>query len=273
MVKLILIGLFLISCSKEQYVYKKEIPSETVKLCFIGDTGAGWKIQSEVASLLLEEKCHSIHFLGDLIYPAGLSGDKDPQFEEKFFNYYDQHTKSDHNPDLNLIMGNHDYRGAINSWRNIAKKQNKIFFPNTYYLLKTNDICLVHLDTNYYHLFSNFFLGFQQIQWLKSISSELKNCRSKIALTHHPYENNGQSHGSSSGLLRYFHEEYIIGNFDYLISGHEHVLVDEGVRKKTRLLISGGGGKVVPGQDAGYLVLEVTADKVDYRFRKIKSAK
>lgn len=273
MVKLILICLFLISCSKEQHIYKKQIPSEKLKLCFIGDTGAGWKVQADVSDMLLEEKCHSIHFLGDIIYPAGLAGTKDPQFESKFFNYYDQHTKKDHRPDLNLIMGNHDYRGAINYWRNIAKKHKKIVFPNPYYLLKINNICLVHIDTNHYQLFANYLLGVQQAQWIKSLEPELKDCRVKLALTHHPYENKGESHGPSSGLLRYFLENYVVGSFDFLISGHEHVLTDEGEKNKTRLLISGAGGKVPLGQDAGYLVMEISNDKIDYVFRKIKSTK
>lgn len=273
MVKLILISLFLISCSKEQHVYKKQIPSETVKFCFIGDTGAGWKIQTDVSNMLLEEKCHSIHFLGDIIYPAGLAGDNDPQFESKFFNYYDQHTKKDNKPDLNLVMGNHDYRGAINYWRNIAKKHKKIVFPNPYYLLKVNNVCLVHIDTNYYGIFENYILGMKQAQWMNEIEPELKSCTSRIALTHHPLENKGEGHGSSSGLLRYFLEKYVVGKYDFLISGHEHVLADEGLKDKTRLLISGGGGKVPEGGDAGYLVMEVTTEKIDYTFRKMKSTK
>lgn len=270
MVKLLLICFILMSCVKDPKVIQKVIPSETVKLCFIGDTGTGSSLQKKVAAALLNEKCHSIHFVGDIIYPSGLSGDRDPQFDLKFMDIYRPHTLEDHKPDLYIIMGNHDYRGAVNFWRNIAKKHKKVIFPNPYYLVKLNNVCLNHLDTNYYRLFSNYILGLYQMLWMTSIEDEVKNCGLKIALTHHPFENKGEHHGSSSGFVRFFIQRYIIGKYDFLISGHEHVLADEGIIDRTRLLISGAGGKINKGQLPGYLVMEITGEKVDYNFRKVQ---
>ena len=151
----------------------------------------------------------------------------------------------------------------------MAKKHKKVIFPNPYYLLKLNNVCLSHLDTNFYHLFSNYVLGFIQVLWMTSIEPDLQNCKTKIALTHHPFENKGESHGSSTGLVRFFIQRYIIGKYDYLISGHEHVLADEGVKDRTRLLITGAGGKINKGAVPGYLVLEITGDQVVYNFRKV----
>lgn len=53
----------------------------------------------------------------------------------------------------------------------------------------------------------------------------------------------------------------MIGHFDYLISGHDHSFLDEGVIDNTRLLITGG--------DAGYLVMltNLKSGSVTYEFK------
>lgn len=257
------------SCAKD-YRFKKTISDEKMKLCFIGDTGTKKEVQYKVAALLATEKCHSIHFLGDIIYPHGLTSSLDPQFREKFFDLYGPIANRDHNPRLFMIMGNHDHRRSISHWVELSKKHPEIFFPNAYYLLQlNNNVCLVHLDTDYYKLLANLFTGLAQSKWLDQQRDILKDCKVKVALTHHPYNNSGKSHGPSSGWVRHFLKDNIIGKFDYLISGHEHHLSDEGIEKGTRLLISGAGGNTEKLKDGGYLVFEIEKDQVDYKFRRL----
>lgn len=265
---LLLLTIFISACAKDSR-YHRDIKAEKVKLCFIGDTGTTSLIQQKVADMLSQEKCHSIHFLGDIIYPHGLKSHKDRQFHEKFMKYYGPISNKDHKPVLYLVMGNHDHRRSINHWITLSRKHREVFFPHPYYLVKTNNVCLVHLDTDYYKLLSNFFVGMAQVNWLGMIDNELKSCGVRIAVTHHPYNNSGAKHGPSSGILRRFQEKHILGRFDYMISGHEHFLADEGIHQGTRLLISGGGGAAHEEKDAGYLVMEVKDNNVVYQFRRL----
>jgi tartrate-resistant acid phosphatase type 5 len=246
---------FTISC-KADWVYQKDAPAEEVKLCFLGDTGFNSPLQKSVAEKLKLEGCHWVHFLGDIIYPKGLSSSDDPQFQERFWNYYKNL------PQMFLIQGNHDSQGSITAWEEIAKKHNRIFFPHPYYLIKSHDVCIAHLDSNYFIRFLDFWKGLKEIMWLSSLQNELKDCPIRIALTHHPLESRGTHHGPASGVMKYFLESYIIGKYDYLISGHEHILSDEGEMSGTKMFISGGGGKPDKGEKAGFLVMKVKNRKI-----------
>lgn len=247
----LLILLSLSSCSKE-FVLNQNVAQKKWKLCFIGDTGTGSQIQKDVASKLASEKCDSIHFLGDLVYPSGIRTPEDPASKNKFLNIY-----QDFSQNLFLIMGNHDYRGSIDSWISIAETHPKIIFPNPFYLLKLNDLCLIHLDTNVTKLFEQAPVALKQTLWLESLGDELENCYKSFVLTHHPYNSRGKHHGPATGLLRLYLWADIIGSFDYLISGHDHILSNEGEVDGTRLLISGAGGSPEKDEAAGYLIFEV----------------
>lgn len=223
-----------------------------------------------MAALLEKEKCHSIHFVGDLVYDDGLKNRHDKQFQKKFWNHYSQLTLKDHKPKLNLVLGNHDHKGSIDAWIQLSEKYPDVFFPYPYYLLKLNDVCLTHFDTNYYEKFSNFIMEMSQNKWLKTIKDDMKTCRVKIAVAHHPYNSHGP-HGKSKGLLRKELKKLIIGKYDYYISGHDHILADEGEVKKTRLLISGAGGKHDKSATPGFLMMNFKGNNVTYEFRKISA--
>ncbi len=268
---IIFILIVLVSSCAKDHTYKKSISAENLKLCFIGDTGTNNNIQKAVTEVLSREKCHTIHVLGDVIYSRGLKSPEDKNFYKKFWDHYGPIAKKDHRPLLYLIMGNHDHRRSIKHWITLSKKYPEIFYPNPYYLIRLNhDVCLVHLDSEYYKLISNFFVGIGQINWLDRIEDEMKSCKVRIALTHHPYENSGSHHGPSKGWVRNFLKNNVIGKFDYLISGHEHHLSDEGVKDGTRMLISGAGGNTKKIEDAGYLVFDLDQNfNVKYEFRRL----
>lgn len=264
--------LVIVGCAVQGHTFKHISPAETLKLCLIGDTGSEYKLQKDVALMLEKEKCDSVHFLGDLIYESGLSNSRDEEFQKKFYNYYYKLTEKDSFPRLYIILGNHDHRGSVSAWVEISKKHDHIVFPSPWYLVKMNDLCVVHLDTNYYTKLWRYPAGQSQKDWLKETEEkEMKDCSKRIALMHHPYENRGKSHGPSSGRIRKFQEEFIIGKYDFLIAGHEHILSDEGNKKGTHLLISGAGGKPYPKESAGFLVMNWNTKKKEltYEFRKL----
>lgn len=242
-----------------------------MKLCFIGDTGSNSEIQRKVADILRNEKCHSIHFVGDLVYEEGLENRHDKQFRTKFWDYYGPLTQENHKPNLFITMGNHDHKGSIEAWRELSQKYPKVFFPYPFYLIKlNNDVCLTHFDTNYYQFFTNYVMKISQDKFLNAVKDDLLQCKVRIALAHHPYNSSGKE-GNSSGVLRDTLDQYIIGKYNYYISGHDHFLSDEGVVKNTRLLISGAGGKPFGNEDGGYLVLEKKGDDVSYYFRRVST--
>lgn len=259
-------------CAGKGHVYKHITPKENLKLCFIGDTGTGYPVQKRVADKLEEEKCHSIHFLGDIIYRNGISTSRDKQFREKFFDYYYHLSEKDFRPRLYIILGNHDHRGSVKAWQELSEKHKNIIFPNPWYLVKMNNLCLVHLDTDYYKLFWKLPMGWEQKSWLEFIAEEeLKSCDMKVALTHHPYESRGLDHGPARGMIRNFLKDYVIGKYDYLLSGHEHILSDEGTLEGTRLLISGAGGNPDKNENPGFLVMfwNEKSKTLTYEFRRL----
>lgn len=247
---------FVVSCSKGHTIRTTSTKTE-LKLCFLGDTGKGNDIQKRVARELDKEKCDSIHFLGDLIYPKGLSGLNDPELKTKFLDIYSPLTAKDKNPKLYVLMGNHDYRGFITPWLELSSQNPNVVFPYPYYLVIDQKLCMVYLDTNLMKLVSEWGNGMEQVSWMGSIEEELKNCKLRIALSHHPYKSRGTHHGPATGLVKWFLELYVLGHFDYLISGHDHILSDEGEVEKTRLLISGAGAEPDKGEAPGYLVMKV----------------
>jgi 3',5'-cyclic AMP phosphodiesterase CpdA len=111
---------------------------------------------------------------------------------------------------------------------------------------------------------------------MTELESRFKECDVIIALTHHPLKGGGYSGSAdwngSDGPLRAFLETYIIGKFDLHISGHVHILADDGKDEGTRLLISGTGGEVLGDGRAGFVVLRwepKNPKRIGYYFRHI----
>lgn len=236
-----------------------------IKLCFIGDTGTVNATQALIKQSLEKEKCDSLHFLGDIIYPAGIETSQDPILYSNFIMPYQSLE-----PHRYMIMGNHDYRGNVDAWFEISRNYPKIIFPNYFYFLSHPQFCIVSLDTNLLKIVSQWPKAIDQAFWLKDLENDIRKCPLKIALTHHPYQSRGHHHGSSTGLTKWFLEYFILGKFDYLISGHEHILSDEGMINGTHQLISGGGSIPDENEDAGYLVMVIKEDKPQLTFKRFQ---
>jgi calcineurin-like phosphoesterase family protein len=249
---------------------------DTAKFCLTGDMGRDTPHQQEIADALEKEDCDRIFFLGDLVYPKGISSVNDPLLQKNFLDYYLPIIDRDPGVIIGLVLGNHDHKGDPSAWKKVSKQYPGIFFPNYYYLIDYGGLCIVGLDTSFYYYAEKVVEAAEQAEWLFSIQSRLKDCKVKIALTHHPLK--GDKHPGSKdwngadGPLKLFLETYIVGKFDMHISGHVHILHDDGKDEGTRLLISGTGGEILGGGTPGYIVLRwehQNPKRVGYSFRYV----
>ena len=247
------------SCGKPEatvFEDKRLAEEELVKICLTGDMGKDTPHQKEIAEAMEREGCQRIFMLGDLIYPSGISSASDSELEEKFLSYYQP--LIDRNPDLiiGLILGNHDHKSDPSAWLDVSKKYPGFFFPNYYYMVDYGGLCMVALDTSFYYYMDKVKEMAEQTKWMTQLQSRLKDCKVKVALTHHPLKGDYFSDWKGAeGALKAFLETYIIGKFDVHAAGHVHVVADDGKDEGTRLLISGAGGEVSGGRRPGYIVL------------------
>lgn len=137
----------------------------------------------------------------------------------------------------------------------IHSQKKNIIHPSPYFEERINDVCLLYLDTNFT---GHYIEILSQAIWLKK---NRKDCKFKMAFTHHPYFSSGPKHGKSEGFTNFFLENFVLGEFDYLISGHEHILSDEGLFDGTRQIISGAGGKPQEGFRPGFVVFDLVLDR------------
>ena len=67
---------------------------------------------------------------------------------------------------------------------------------------------------------------------------------------------NGPKSKRASPRLTNFYEKNVLGEFDYFLTGHEHVVEYMGKQRGTKIIISGAGGAVAPKHLPGYVTLE-----------------
>lgn len=216
--------------------------SGKIRFCVVGDVGDGSSRQMNVAQAMMNSGCERLILLGDLIYPDGIRTEDDYVLHERFHKPYQSFRM------IYLVMGNHDYQGKTDAWTKLAEKDDRIIHPANYFRERIHDICLFFLDTNFA---SDEYLYAKEVPWLRKAKS---GCSYKVAFTHHPYSSSGLRHGNARDQVKKFMKEEIVGEFQALFSGHEHILSDEGTLKGTRQIISGAGGKVEKGHANGFVI-------------------
>jgi predicted phosphodiesterase len=279
-VRNLLFALFLIllsACAKPRptiFVDKRLAQEENVKFCFTGDMGTDSTHQQEMAEALMRENCHRLFFLGDLVYPKGIKSVNSMEFIKKFQSYYEPLLLENPQLIIGLVLGNHDHKGDPAAWLNISKIHEGFFFPNYYYMIDYGGLCVVAMDTSFYYYLSNVTEVPQQTSWIQGLQSRLKDCKVKIAMTHHPFKGRGldaeDDWKGSSGALKLFLDSYVIGVFDIHIAGHVHVVADDGKDEGTRMLISGAGGEVRSDNRPGYIVMNwapAQGKKISYELK------
>jgi hypothetical protein len=279
----------------------------------VGDAGKGNSGQFDVADAMeavcrARGGCDFALMTGDNIYDAGVDGNDDGQWMDKFelpyanldFPFY-------------ATLGNHDY-GAPDVMQGFAggigidprrgeaqvdysETGSKFFMPDTHYRLREGPLELVSVNTA-----SMFWADLSLVERAVGYDDEndrqRQNLRTwaadplatwRIAFGHHPYLSNGP-HGNAGrydnvvidGLigsgteLKNFFEEYVLGQFDVYLCGHDHSVQDLGTVNGTELLVSGGGSShtdlggdneaVFEADRKGFLLVEATEDALTFQF-------
>ena len=224
------------------FLSKSLLTEEESIYCFVGDAGEVNPTQSMVVKALANSDCTVVWHLGD-ITQLGVQSINDPELKESFLNHFKPFL--DTNIPFYLTVGNHDYKGDPTVYLEVAKEYPSIYHPSNFYTKRFGELCFFALDTTIFDKLYYFHKRGNQIRWLKDKVEELKGkCEFSIAVAHHPLFSSGDR-DRANPQLAIFLENYVFGTFDIYITGHNHVLADEGDHKKTRQLISATGA--LPG--------------------------
>lgn len=258
---------------------KDEIKN-TDNICVIGDAGHGTPNQALVGKALTEKKCIHVWYVGDVIYPYGLTDVKDTRYETKFSGPYKPLIESNFFKQFHIVLGNHDYKGNIWVWSELAKIHPYLFAPSLYYVEVFKGLCFFTLDSNHYMHLTDFKNQKREIEWLDYQIKNLKSsnsCQATLAFAHHPYISSG-FHGNAAKALANFYENHVVGKVDFLITGHDHQLSDEGSYQGTKLLVSGAASEskgvlrstyqktYQESKKLGFIVLNLDVKKIQYEF-------
>ncbi len=250
------------------------------RICVIGDAGWSNEPALTIGSAMVELRCNQIRYLGDLVYPDGISSPDDPLIETRFLPTLKP--ALDAGIPVYLVLGNHDWKQSGDAWLEVARHHPLIHFPHFYYFESWPDACAFSLETTW---FEKWYHLHRQGNWLESSKTQAQqqHCRLSLVFTHHPMYSTG-SHGNAGEMINLGLKHKLVGHLDLIMSGHDHILSDEGEYQGTRQLISGSASinnDLGPGSDKqhftrathGLLTLDIEnrGDRltVDYRFYSV----
>ena len=275
--KLLKVIILFISLFPLNYTLTEEI--EELIFCFVGDAGEVNPTQAKVVEALANSDCSIVWHLGD-ITQLGVRSLDDPELQDSFLTPFKPFLET--GIPFYLTIGNHDYKGDPSVYLQVAKDYPSIFHPSNFYTKTFGGLCFFTLDTTIFDKLYYFYKRGSQIRWLKEEVERLKNqCEFSIAIAHHPLFSSGDR-DRANPQLAIFLENYVFGTFDMYITGHNHVLADEGDHKKTRQLISATGA--LPGgspnstesnifnvETPGFLQMSVKGNTARYEFLSAES--
>ena len=241
---------------------------------FIGDAGEVNPTQAVVVEALANSDCSVVWHLGD-ITQLGVQSINDPELQESFLTPFKPFLKTE--IPFYLTVGNHYYKGDPAVYLEVAKDYPSIYHPKNFYTKQFGKLCFFALDTTIFDKLYYFYKRGGQIRWLEEEVERLKDqCDFSIAVAHHPLFSSGDR-DRANPQLAIFLENYVFGTFDIYITGHNHVLADEGDHKKTLQLISATGA--LPGgspletdkgkfniETPGYLKMTIDDNTARYEF-------
>ena len=242
--------------------------------CFVGDAGEVNPTQAMVVEALANSDCSMVWHLGD-ITQLGVQSIDDPELQESFLTPFKPLLETE--IPFYLTVGNHDYKGDPAVYLEVAKDYPSIYHPRNFYTKQFGELCFFALDTTIFDKLYYFYKRGGQIRWLEEEVERLKDqCEFSIAVAHHPLFSSGDR-DRANPQLAIFLENYVFGTFDIYITGHNHVLADEGDHKKTLQLISATGA--LPGgsplktdkgkfniETPGYLRMSIDGNASRYEF-------
>jgi predicted phosphodiesterase len=242
--------------------------------CFVGDAGEVNPTQAMVVEALANSDCSMVWHLGD-ITQLGVQSINDPELQDSFLTPFKPFLETE--IPFYLTVGNHDYKGDPAVYLEVAKDYPSIYHPSNFYIKQFGKLCFFALDTTIFDKLYYFYKRGSQIRWLAEEVERMKDqCEFSIAVAHHPLFSSGDR-DRANPQLAIFLENYVFGTFDIYITGHNHVLADEGDHKKTLQLISATGA--LPGgspletdkgkfniETPGYLRMTIDGNTARYEF-------
>ena len=242
--------------------------------CFVGDAGEVNPTQAIVVEALAYSDCSMVWHLGD-ITQLGVQSIDDPELQDSFLTPFKPFLETE--IPFYLTVGNHDYKGDPAVYLEVAKDYPSIYHPSNFYTKQFGKLCFFALDTTIFDKLYYFYKRGSQIRWLAEEVERMKDqCEFSIAVAHHPLFSSGDR-DRANPQLAIFLENYVFGTFDIYITGHNHVLADEGDHKKTLQLISATGA--LPGgspletdkgkfniETPGYLRMTIDGNTARYEF-------
>ena len=242
--------------------------------CFVGDAGEVNPTQAMVVEALANSDCSMVWHLGD-ITQLGVQSIDDPELQDSFLTPFKPFLETE--IPFYLTVGNHDYKGDPAVYLEVAKDYPSIYHPSNFYTKQFGKLCFFALDTTIFDKLYYFYKRGSQIRWLAEEVERMKDqCEFSIAVAHHPLFSSGDR-DRANPQLAIFLENYVFGTFDIYITGHNHVLADEGDHKKTLQLISATGA--LPGgspletdkgkfniETPGYLRMTIDGNTARYEF-------
>ena len=254
------------------------IADESSIYCFVGDAGEVNPTQAKVVNALANSDCSMVWHLGD-ITQLGVQSINDPELQDSFLTPFKPFLETE--IPFYLTVGNHDYKGDPSVYLEVAKDYPSIFHPSNFYTKTFGELCFFALDTTIFDKLYYFYKRGSQIRWLEEEVERLKNqCKFSIVVAHHPLFSSGDR-DRANPQLAIFLENYVFGTFDIYITGHNHVLADEGDHKKTLQLISatgalpGGSPKEIESgkfniETPGFLKMTIEKNTARYEFISAK---
>jgi len=255
-------------------VIKPITSNESDIYCFVGDAGEVNPTQAMVVEALANSDCSMVWHLGD-ITQLGVQSINDPELQDSFLTPFKPFLETE--IPFYLTVGNHDYKGDPTVYLEVAKDYPSINHPSNFYTKQFGKLCFFALDTTIFDKLYYFYKRGSQIRWLAEEVERMKDqCEFSIAVAHHPLFSSGDR-DRANPQLAIFLENYVFGTFDIYITGHNHVLADEGDHKKTLQLISATGA--LPGgspletdkgkfniETPGYLRMTIDGNTARYEF-------
>jgi 3',5'-cyclic AMP phosphodiesterase CpdA len=233
----------------------------SLKFAVVGDTGTAARIQFDVGKQMLawhdRVPFELVLMTGDNIYGADTAADMRRKFEEPYAGLLAKGVK------FYASLGNHDSPNQrFYKLYNMNGERFYTFRPKM-------GVRLFALDSNY--------VDSKQLAWLEK---ELAASGSewKICFFHHPLYSSGKNHGPAVATREVLEPVFVRHGVSVVLTGHEHFYERIKPQKGILHFISGGGGKLRPGDirkdpqtakgfdtDLHFMLMEIDGDDLYYQ--------
>jgi hypothetical protein len=228
----------------------------SLRFAVIGDTGTASRAQIELGRQMAawQERVgfEFVLLTGDNIYGSDTAAEMKRKFEDPYAALLARNVK------FHASLGNHD---------NPNQRFYKLYNMNgeRYYSFRPKmGVRIFALDSNY--------IDRKQLAWLEAELSE-SGSEWKIVFFHHPLYSSGRNHGPALSTREVLEPVLVRHGVSVALTGHEHFYERIEPQKGILHFISGGGGKLRPGDirpdpqtakgfvsDLHFLIIEVDGD-------------